>query len=113
MLRLAVSGALTLCFDGRILVEYRGVLARPRFELNASHVDALLALLEAEGHLVNSAPLPNRLPDREDEAFLAAALAAGARFLITGNLRHYPPSARQGVRVVAPRAFLEARRLGA
>lgn len=109
VLRLALAGNLTLCFDGRIQLEYREVLSRPRFGFDAGDVEALLGLLEVEGLLVNSAPLPKRLPDPDDEPFLAVALAAGAEFLITGNLRHYPPRARQGVQVVSPRSFLEAR----
>ena len=47
------------------------------------------------------------LPDSKDQAYLDAALAAKAAVLITGNKKHFPDSAYQGVRIVSPRQFLE------
>ena len=48
-----------------------------------------------------------QLPDSGDEVFLAVALAAQVRYLVIGNLKHYPAKSRQGIRVVSPRDFLE------
>ncbi len=47
------------------------------------------------------------LPDADDEPFLAVALAAGADFLVTGNLSDYPPDKRRGCEVVSPAVFME------
>jgi putative PIN family toxin of toxin-antitoxin system len=110
IVRLCASGALRLCFDARILAEYREVLARPRFGFDAEDVETLLWQLEATGELVVGTPLGARLPDRDDEPFLEVAVAARAEHLVTGNLRHYPRSSRAGVRVVSPRAFLDVLR---
>lgn len=110
ILRLLETGFLVLCIADAILAEYRDVLSRPHFGISAAAVDLLLEDMETVGLRVVTVPLPQRLPDSDDEAFLEVALAAQAEFLVTGNLRDYPPSARQGVRVVSPRDFLDALR---
>ena len=38
------------------------------------------------------------------------ALTDEARFLVTGNFKHFPERSRQGMRVVSPREFLETYR---
>ncbi len=107
ILRLIVSGALQLAYDGRILLEYREVLLREKFHLTREQVDAFLELVEAEGFLTTASPLKVRLPDPDDEPFLEVVLASRADALITGNKRHYPPHASKGVAVLNPAEFLE------
>lgn len=104
----AASGDLTLCYDARILAEYREVLLRPRFELDAQAVDDFLAQVEAEGEPVTAAPLPQHLADRSDEAFLEVALSARARCLVTGNRQHFPTRLCLGMEVLSPADFVEA-----
>ncbi len=99
-----------LCIDDRILAEYGEVLRRPHLGLHPETVERLLADLEEEGERVVGLPLPERLPDPSDEPFLEIAVAAGADFLVTGNLRHFPARSRHGVEVLSPRAFLDALR---
>ena len=48
------------------------------------------------------------LADAKDVPILAAAIGAGARFLVTHNVRHFRSS--QGVRVVRPRTLIEEAR---
>ncbi len=103
----AAAGKLSLCYDARILCEYRGVLLRPAFQFQANHVECLLEQIRSAGEPVASGPLSCRLPDCNDEPFLEVALAAKAECLVTGNLRHYPASARGGVWVLAPAPFVE------
>lgn len=110
ILRLITTGTVRVCYDARILGEYSQVLRRPAFAFSPAQVDAVLAQLEADGDLVTAQPLRERLPDPDDEVFLAVALAGHADRLVTGNLRHYPVSRRHGVQVVSPRAFLEVYR---
>jgi uncharacterized protein len=106
VLRMVVSGTLTLCVDARILLEYAAVLARPRFAFPPGPVQALLDLFAAEGVQVAADPLAVLLPDRDDEPFLEVAVAGHAACLVTGNLAHYPPAARAGMAVLAPSGFL-------
>ena len=110
ILRLITAGTIRVCHDARILGEYREVLLRPAFSFRPARVESLLDQIEADGVPVAAFPLSERLPDPDDEAFLAVALAGEARSLVTGNLKHYPERSRQGVRVVSPREFLESYR---
>lgn len=71
----------------------------------------LLDQIRAVGILVMARPLAVRLPDPDDEAFLEVALAGGIRCLVTGNGKHYPINARQGVEVLSPREFIEISRV--
>ena len=105
-------GEISLCFDARILSEYREVLLRPRFGFRAEHVEALLEQMQAAGVSAATQPLTSQLPDRDDEAFLEVAIASAAEYLVTGNLRHYPLRLRSGIQVVSPAEFVEIRRTG-
>ena len=107
VVRMVATGTIELCFDARILDEYRNVLLRPRFSFDTPLVEALLAQIRAEGHLVAAPPLPKPLPDPDDEPFLAVTLAAGARALVTRNARHFPHAQRRGTAVLMPGEFLK------
>ena len=41
IVQMVAAGALQLCFDARIICEYRDVLVRPVFGFQAEHVEAL------------------------------------------------------------------------
>ena len=110
ILRLITTGLIRVCHDARILCEYRQVLLRPAFPFGRFQVESLLDQIEADGVPVAALPLAQRLPDPDDEAFLEVALAGEVRYLVTGNLKHYPTRTRQGVQVASPRDFLEAYR---
>jgi len=112
ILQMVASRAVTICYDARIITEYRDVLLRPKFPIIEAEVDAILEQIEAAGHLVATSPLPRNLPDPDDEPFLEVDLAGGAEYLVTGNVRHYPEDRRRGVRVVSPAEFVEVYRKG-
>jgi predicted nucleic acid-binding protein len=101
------SGAVSVCFDTRIIAEYQQVLRRPKFDFDPEYVAAFLNQLRAEGYETSGRPLRRRLPDPDDEPFLEVAVAARAECLITGNLTHFPPASREGIRVLTPAEFLE------
>jgi putative PIN family toxin of toxin-antitoxin system len=107
IVRLVSSGLLTVCHDARIIAEYREVLVRPKFAFDEELVEQFLDQVSSGGQAVVAEPLRGRLPDPEDEVFLAVALVAEARCLVTGNVKHFPRAARKGMEVVSPRAFLE------
>ncbi len=101
------QGEFQLLYDVRMLQEYRDVLARKEFDLPADAVQQFLKRVEEEGHLIIPRPLAHRLPDLDDEPFLEVALEAGAKVLVTGNLRHFPKSACGPVSVLSPNALLD------
>lgn len=107
VLRLILTGTVSIAHDYRILAEYREVLARPVFGFGSSAIGALLAQLEEEGLPVTPPPVSISLPDPSDAPFWETALAAEAEYLISGNKKHFP-SAKGGPRVVSPSGFLSA-----
>jgi putative PIN family toxin of toxin-antitoxin system len=108
VLTLALAGAIQVCHDERILAEYTEVLARPRFKFDPKRVREALNKIEVDGLAVDASGESNLdLRDKDDEPFLAVALAASADFLVTGNLSDYPPDKRRGCAVVSPAAFME------
>lgn len=107
MVRLVVAGALVPLYDARILGEYREVLFEREFDIDREYVPQLLDAFESNGEAVTALPLKNRLPDPDDEMFLEVALSGGAEFLVTFNLKHFPPKSCS-IPVVEPKSFLEA-----
>ena len=105
VLDLVLAGELAAAYDDRVLAEWREVLRREKFGFVARDVEALLGFVEAEGLGVNPRPLGAELPDPDDVPFLEVAHTAEAT-LITGNTKHYPKEASQGVAVLEPAAFL-------
>jgi putative PIN family toxin of toxin-antitoxin system len=107
VLQLVLAGRILLCFDARIMTEYREVLRRPKFDFDVRLVDDLLEFLKSEDELVGAVPLPLSLTYPDDAMFLEVASAGGAEYVVTGNLTHFPNDARQETRVVSPRDFVE------
>ena len=105
---LVSSGAHRICFDGRILAEYRDVLSRPRLALPQESVETVLARLVRNGFRLVANPLRVQLPDPDDQPFLEVGVAASADYLVTGNQKHFPIELCRGIAVVSPREFLDA-----
>ena len=107
VLRALLTERVTLCFDERILSEYRDVLTCEKFSFDREFVEELIAFLEAAGSATLAAPLSLSVPDAGDQMFIEVAVASRADFLVTGNLKHFPDRARERVAVVSPREFLD------
>ncbi len=107
IVQMAAAGEVSLCFDARILGEYREVLLRPTYGFSPRQVEALLEQIRAAGVAVAAAQLPCPLPDPDDDAFLEVAISGAAEVLVTGNPRHFPARLRAGIRVVSPAEFLD------
>ena len=107
ILRRVGSGLLTLCFDARILAEYREVLNRPKFKLHRDDVSIVLEYIQESGEWGLTSTLLQKLPDRDDEAFLEIALGSKVKYLITGNKKDFPLRKEYKISVVTPREFIE------
>lgn len=108
---LVLAGELVVAYDDRILFEWRDVLLRDKFGFSPTLVTELLDFIEREGVKVRATMPVHHLPDADDMPFLEVARASDA-ILITGNLKHYPPESRHGVRVMGPAEFLRLRSAG-
>jgi putative PIN family toxin of toxin-antitoxin system len=98
---------LVIAFDDRILSEYKEVLARSKFSLEAADVDAFLEILPFQRHLVAMPVEELKASDDSDTKFLEVAAATESKILVTGNARHYPEKTRGEVRILSPREALE------
>lgn len=107
ILRLVVTGVITLAYDLRILAEYRDVLSRSKFPFAKEDINAFLDQVEKEGVLVSVMPLKFRLFDPDDEPFLEVAIAGKAKAIVTGNKRHFPKKEYEGTQILSPAEFLE------
>lgn len=107
IVRMVAADVLQLCFDVRILTEYRNVLRRAKFNLDQDKVALSLHHIESCGFLVATEPLQYKLQDKGDEPFLEAAIAAKVDYLVTGNIKHFPLKRYKNIMVLTPKAFLE------
>lgn len=99
----ALTEALTVLYDDRILSEYREVLSRPKFGLRRHDVDALVDFIAANGELITCTGLDVVLPDPDDLPFLEVADTGGATALVTGNPKHFKAvRGHHGVHVWSP-----------
>lgn len=106
LIDLVIRGEIVACVTEDVLAEYREVLLRPKFASLRETVDAKLAALEAVWLRVGPAERLQLAADDDDNRFLECAAASGASFLITGNLRHFPPELGD-CRVVNARMFFD------
>jgi putative PIN family toxin of toxin-antitoxin system len=88
-----------------IVEEYREVARRPKFYRYGFPPLWLEFLIEESMRLPDPVSWPYPGPDPKDLLFLALAHAAGA-WLVTGNLRHFPETVRNGVTVLSPTDYL-------
>lgn len=88
-----------------IAAEVREVFRRAKFRRYGFPPQWLEFVLEESLRLADPAPWPHKIPNDKDALFLALAQVAGAA-LVTGNLRHFPQPARDGVTVLSPSEYL-------
>lgn len=85
-----LAGILTVCYDSRMLDEYKDVLARPKFHFSTWQINALLDVIITDGMCVIPPPILDlSFIDDDDRAFFETAKYCNAP-LVTGNVRHFP-----------------------
>ena len=96
-----------LCVSGEVFTEYEEVIRRPRFNRSESEIEATLLAIRERGFWVRPAEKVRACADPDDNIFLECTLAARARYLVTGNARHFP-SVWACTQIVTARQFLDA-----
>ncbi len=110
VVNLAISGEVTVCISAEVLNEYRDVLSRPKLISVGGRATEILHALERIAVCAEATTRISESIDDDDNRFLECAVAAGADYLITGNLRHYPAlwNAPHGtIQIINARAFLD------
>lgn len=102
---MVLNGTLIACVSPAVWAEYRDVLQRDKFAAFRRQASELLAALEPRLHPVAPVTPVFAASDEDDNRFLECAAAGSAEYLITGNLKHYPPNWGP-TRIVNARQFL-------
>lgn len=89
-------------YNEEILTEYSEVLGRAKFAFSQAKIDAVLAAIKS-GIAVDRTPAEWNFPDEDDVAFYEVALSVDEAYLITGNVRHFPPVSK----VVTPAEMIQ------
>jgi predicted nucleic acid-binding protein len=100
-----LAGKVQAVTSSWIVEEYREVARRPKVRRYGFPPLWLEFFIEESMQLSEPEPWPHTGPDSKDTPFLALAHAAGT-WLVTGNLKHFPESIRNGVTVISPADYL-------
>ncbi len=103
---LALGGTIQMCVSGAIFAEYEEVLRRPRHRRTEATVLAALDAIRKNAFWVKPSVPVRACSDPDDDAFLECAQSSSALYLVTGNVRDFPPRCI-GTEVGTPRHFLE------
>jgi putative PIN family toxin of toxin-antitoxin system len=106
-IKAAVDGALTLFTSPALLAELRGVLAREplisRLERQCSSVEEAISLYAGLAARVSPEAVPRVIPaDPDDDHVIAAAMAAKADLVISGDRHLLNLASYHGIRIVTP-----------
>jgi putative PIN family toxin of toxin-antitoxin system len=101
-----LEGQIQLVTSPAVVTEYREVVRREKFQRYGFPPLWLEFAIEESLWLDEPAAWPHACPDPKDAPFLALAHASGA-WLVTGNLKHFPENACDGVRIISPKEYLE------
>ena len=86
--------------------EYQGVLSVSQ-KISPTSLQIFLHLLQKRSINIQIANTLHICKDPDDDKFLETALAGGADFLVTKNLKHFPRKSYQGIRIVNVATFLK------
>ena len=100
-----LEGQIQVVTSPWVVSEYREVVRRTKFHRYGFPFHWLEFLIEESLRLPDPAIWAKRGPDPKDLPFLALAHVAGA-WLVTGNLKHFPETVRNGVTVLSPSEYL-------
>ena len=85
-----MDGRITPLYHEDILAEYDEVLHRGKFPFREETIQKVFAAIRHYGKETMPLPTGATLVDADDLIFYEVALR-GRAYLVTGNLRHYPP----------------------
>ena len=84
-----LNGNVIMCYDSKMITEYREVLKRPKFGFNEKDVDQLIKFILETGISVVPPPLQVDFTDQDDRVFYEVAIFVRGK-IVTGNKKHFP-----------------------
>jgi uncharacterized protein len=88
--------------------EYRTVADWLIPELRGREKERILSILRLQADWIMPKNHLSVCRDESDNRFLECAIEGNADYLVTKNIRHFPPKEYQGVKIVRIRKFLDA-----
>ena len=103
VLSLLLNGKIKLLYDNRILSEYTEVLNRKKFGFKGEWINPIIDFIQQEGEFVSANPVSGFFKDTDDKKFYEVAKTAEAKYIITGNISHFPKEEM----IKTPKEFIE------
>ena len=102
LIRLALNGSILPCLSQPELEEYEEVLKRPKFSFHPGTVNQFLRDLRKWALVVAPSRRVHVALDEADNRFLECARSARAKYLVTGNRKHFPFASFGKTQIVSP-----------
>jgi len=103
------DGRIELVLSPAILDEYQRVGTELNRLFPAIDLNPILGMLALNSRMMQDSELPERLcSDPADDKFIAAAVAANADYVVSGDKALLKVREYRGVRIVAPSTFVQA-----
>lgn len=103
------DGRVEVVVSREIIEEYVRVGEKLSARFPGADLEPALDLLSVSATLISAPPLPEPVcQDQDDDKFLACAVAANARYVVSGDRALLATSPYGSVVVIRPRAFAEA-----
>lgn len=107
VVELGLAGRFQMLASEAVWAEYVEVLGRKKFASVIKRIEPLIARLEHSVERIEVNLTIEEASDPDDNRMLECAAAGHAAYLVTGNLKDYPPEWKLA-RIVNARQFLEA-----
>lgn len=96
-----LNGNVVMCYDSRIIAEYKEVLMRPKFYFDKKAVRQVINFIVHSGISIVPLPILDSFEDEDDKKFYEIAKTTTA-YLVTGNAKHFPNESG----IMGPHEFL-------
>jgi putative PIN family toxin of toxin-antitoxin system len=103
IISLLLSKKITVCYDNKIFSEYVAVLKNSKFNFDNILVDEFLDFVKENGEYITAEPQKVKFEDEDDKAFYDAYKSSDAKYIITGNKKHFPKEEN----IITPREYIE------
>jgi len=103
ILSLILNGNIKILYDNRIIFEYFDVLSRKEFGFHNEIINDMINFFKHDGEFINPEYIKTKFSDEADKKFYEVYKSGKAKYLITGNKKHFP----KGNTIILPRDFME------